>query len=123
MVETEDDDSALARVCACNAAGEVLMDRPFVKPDGVITDPRTAITGIDTGNDRGKWVGAIDISIDQLARAKVMVGHTFHRDLASLRMDALLVFDISLLQPGFEMAFRWLFDGLRWAVGQLPLRG
>ena len=27
MVATEDDDNALARVCACDAAGKVLMDR------------------------------------------------------------------------------------------------
>ena len=28
---------------------------------------------------------------------KVLVGHTVHRDLEALRMDALLIFDISLL--------------------------
>ena len=27
MVETEDNDNALARVCACNASGQILMDR------------------------------------------------------------------------------------------------
>ncbi|CAL1169238.1 unnamed protein product [Cladocopium goreaui] len=99
MVATEDDDNALARVCACDAAGKVLMDR-LVKPEGKITDARTAITGIES-----KDLDNLDFHLsDAQAELRkligpntVLVGHTFHRDLSALRMDALLVFDISLL--------------------------
>jgi hypothetical protein len=35
MVATEDDDNALARVCACDAAGKVLMDRHIAKGMGM----------------------------------------------------------------------------------------
>ncbi|CAK9081799.1 unnamed protein product [Durusdinium trenchii] len=99
MVETEEDDNTLAQVCACNAAGEVLMNR-LVKPEGTITDFRTAITGIEA-----KDLENLDYSLhDAQAELRrligpqtVLVGHTLHRDLSAMRMDALLILDISLL--------------------------
>lgn len=35
--------------------------------------------------------------------SEVLVGHTLHRDLDALRMDALLIFDISLLRLRLEV--------------------
>eukprot|EP00434_Breviolum_minutum_P028663 symbB.v1.2.025364.t1/scaffold2456.1/size78816/5 len=99
MVETEDNDNALARVCACNASGQILMDR-LVKPDGVVVDARTAITGIELSDLQTLDFGLSDAQAELrklISPHTVLVGHTVHRDLEALRMDALLIFDISLL--------------------------
>ena len=72
----------------------------LVRPPDAVTDARTAITGIDI-----KDLEQVDFGLSEaqaelrqlMGPSTVLVGHTLHRDLDALRMDALLIFDISLL--------------------------
>lgn len=99
MVATKSDDSALARVCACNAEGKVLLDK-LVKPPEEVTDARTNITRIKLEDLNAVEYTLEDAQRDLLALCSpqtVLVGHTLFRDLIALRLDAPLVIDISYL--------------------------
>ena len=99
MVSTDLEEDALARVCVCNARGELLLDR-LVRPPGKVTDARSSITGIET-KDLEVDYRLEDAQADILGLIHpltVVVGHTLHKDLDVLRLDAPLVLDISLLQ-------------------------
>ncbi|CAJ1397744.1 unnamed protein product [Effrenium voratum] len=99
MVATDQDQNALARVCACNAKGEVLMDR-LVRPEGVITDARSDITGLQAAQ-----LAEVDFSLSDaqeellglMSPWTVLVGHTLNHDLSVLRLQSFLVLDIGLL--------------------------
>ncbi|CAE7266759.1 SDN1 [Symbiodinium sp. CCMP2456] len=98
MVSTDLEEDALARVCVCNARGELLLDR-LVRPPGKVTDARSSITGIEA-KDLEVDYRLEDAQADILGLIHpltVVVGHTLHKDLDVLRLDAPLVLDISLL--------------------------
>lgn len=105
MVETTAEQNALARVCASNAAGEVVLDK-LVKPEGTLIDLRTAITGIKPGDLESLECSREDVLEELRALMSpltVLVGHTLHKDLETLRLEAPLIVDISLLY-GIESA-------------------
>ena len=101
MVSTDQEEDALARVCVCNAGGQLLLDK-LVKPNGTVTDARSSITGIEA-KDLDVAYTRDDAQADILALMHpltVVVGHTLHKDLDVLRLCAPVVLDISLLQHG-----------------------
>lgn len=103
MVATADDDNALARVSICDATGRVLMDR-IVRPDSTPIELRTHITGFVAEDLEAAQYTREDVQreiLELLTPHAVIVGHTLHKDLAALRLDATLVLDIALLY-GFE---------------------
>lgn len=99
MVATASDSGALARVSVVNGANEVLIDK-LVAPDETPTDLRTHVTGIEASDLAGLEYTRSDAQADVLRLLTpwtVLVGHTLHKDLAALHMDAPLVVDVGLL--------------------------
>lgn len=54
----------------------------------------------DINRHYSKTGGILCLILLSLSVSKVLVGHTLHRDLSAMRMDALLILDISLLSLG-----------------------
>ena len=107
MVSTDTEEDALARVCVCNARGELLLDR-LVQPHGRVTDARTSITGIEAKDLATVDYKREDAQADLLGLIhplSVVVGHTLHKDLHVLRLDVPIVLDISLLQLGISAVY------------------
>ena len=70
-----------------------------MRPPGKVTDARSSITGIEA-KDLEVDYSLEDAQADILGLIHpltVVVGHTLHKDLDVLRLDAPLVLDISLL--------------------------
>ncbi|CAK0898984.1 unnamed protein product [Prorocentrum cordatum] len=127
MVATAEDDGALARVCVCDEEGKMLLDR-LVRPEADPTDLRTEITGITAEELRAVSYSRSDAQRDVLrlmGPLTVVVGHTLHKDLAALRLDALLVLDVGLLYglEGFPSRMPPLAHLVDQVLGRSGFRG
>lgn len=100
MVETPDDQNALARFVASDAEGNILLDR-LVKPPQTPTDCRTKITGITEADLEAVSYTRADAQRDLVAlltqRRAVLVGHALQHDMRALRIDWPLILDTGLL--------------------------
>lgn len=117
MVATAEDESALARICVCNAKGELLMDR-LVRPDAAPTDLRSWVTGFRPGELEAVSFTRADAQaelLQLLTPFTILVGHTLHKDLAAIRLDVPLVVDINMLyriagSPNQTPGLAWLVE-------------
>ncbi|GLC43249.1 hypothetical protein PLESTF_000408700 [Pleodorina starrii] len=113
MCSTETDDAALLGVCVVDEFGAVVY-RELVRPEGVIKDLRTQLTGVTEADLEGVTVTARDAqkAVRKLlegggeggdGRPVVLVGHSLHHDLTALRID---------FQPVIDTALMYSFRGL-----------
>jgi DNA polymerase III epsilon subunit-like protein len=103
MIETTEDDMALARVSAVGYDGACIADY-YVLPchPDFIVDCRTGITGIVASHLQSQGVSlmeAIDRFRALVGPETVLVGHAVHHDLLALRSTHSRVIDSALLYP------------------------
>ncbi|KAI7844376.1 hypothetical protein COHA_002174 [Chlorella ohadii] len=79
--------SALARVCIVNSAGNVLLDR-YVRPKEKVTDFRTKVSGIRPSNLRDAApFEEVQRQVADLLKGRIVVGHAIANDLEALLLS------------------------------------
>ncbi|KAI7739281.1 hypothetical protein M8C21_017511 [Ambrosia artemisiifolia] len=99
MVLCEDGTDALVRVCVVNRDLKVKLDE-LVKPDKVVVDYRTSITGVSAKDLEQVTCSLQDIQESMkklLSRGTILVGHSLNNDLQALKVDHTRVIDTSLV--------------------------
>ncbi|MFS8033267.1 putative exoribonuclease II [Helianthus anomalus] len=99
MVLCEDGTDALVRVCVVDRDLKVKLDE-LVKPDKVVVDYRTNITGVSAKDLEHVTCSLQDIQESMkklLSRGTILVGHSLNNDLHALKVDHTRVIDTSLV--------------------------
>lgn len=81
--------NVLARVSIVNFHSAVVYDR-FVKPSELVTDYRTAVSGVRAGHVHGKNAVSFkqcQSEVAELVKDKILVGHALHNDLEVLLLS------------------------------------
>ncbi|KAK9053255.1 hypothetical protein SSX86_029888 [Deinandra increscens subsp. villosa] len=99
MVLCEDGTDALVRVCVVDRDLKVKLDE-LVKPDKVVVDYRTHITGVSAEDLEQVTCSFQDIQESMkklLSRGTILIGHSLNNDLQALKVDHTRVIDTSLI--------------------------
>ncbi|KAK1439014.1 hypothetical protein QVD17_04829 [Tagetes erecta] len=99
MVLCEDGTDALVRVCVVDRDLKVKLDE-LVKPDKVVVDYRTSITGVGAKDLEQVTCSLQDIQESMkklLSSGTILVGHSLNKDLQALKVDHTRVIDTCLV--------------------------
>ncbi|KAK1419020.1 hypothetical protein QVD17_28176 [Tagetes erecta] len=99
MALCEDGTDALVRVCVVDRDLNVKLDE-LVKPDKVVVDYRTDITGVSAEDFEQVNLSLQDVQESMkklLSRGTILVGHSLNNDLHALKVDHTRVIDTSLI--------------------------
>nr|XP_043606552.1 small RNA degrading nuclease 1 [Erigeron canadensis] len=99
MVLCEDGTEALVRVCVVDRDLQVKLDE-LVKPEKVVTDYRTHITGVAAKDLEKVTCSLQDVQISMmklLSRGTILVGHSLNNDLQALKIEHTRIIDTSLI--------------------------
>ncbi|XP_057545276.1 small RNA degrading nuclease 1 [Amaranthus tricolor] len=97
MVLCDDGNEALVKVCIVDENLEVILHE-FVKPNRVVVDYRTQITGVSAEDLDGVTCSLADIQTKVkkiISRGSILVGHSLSNDLKALKIDHARVIDTS----------------------------
>ncbi|XP_006217572.3 RNA exonuclease 4 isoform X1 [Vicugna pacos] len=83
-VGPQGDESIAARVSLVNQYGKCVYDK-FVKPTQLVTDYRTAVSGIRPEDlAQGEEFEVVQKEVADLLKGRILVGHALHNDLKAL---------------------------------------